>query len=77
MPSQANFIFTRPPRFPAGDWLEKLRAEKILVRWWSNPEVRDFLRITIGTPKEMETFLKTVRRLLKPSAQNAKRLLRK
>ena len=75
--SQTNFIFTRPPGFPASEWLEKLRGEKILVRWWDYPEVRDYLRITIGAGKEMETFLKVVRRLLEPSAQNAKRLGRK
>jgi histidinol-phosphate aminotransferase len=77
LPSQANFIFTHPPAFPAAEWLEKLRGEKILVRWWSYPEARDYLRITIGTDREMDTFLKVARRLLKPSAQNTKRLRRK
>jgi histidinol-phosphate aminotransferase len=65
LPSQTNFIFTRPPRFPAGEWLEKLRREKILVRWWSYPEVRDYLRITIGTDDEMDALLRAVRKLLK------------
>ena len=65
LPSSTNFIFTRPPRFPAGEWLEKLRAEKILVRWWSYPEVRDYLRITIGTDEEMDALLRAARKLLK------------
>jgi histidinol-phosphate aminotransferase len=77
VPSQTNFIFTRPPHFPAGEWFERLRGEKILVRWWNYPEVRDYLRITIGAEKEMEMFLKVVRRLLKPSSQHAKRRCRK
>ena len=47
-PSQTNFLFARPPRFPAGDWLQKLRARKVLVRWFDYPPTRDFLRITIG-----------------------------
>jgi histidinol-phosphate aminotransferase len=76
-PSQTNFIFTRPPRFSAGEWLGKLRAEKILVRWWSYPEVRDFLRITIGTEKEMERLFKGVRRILRGSTPHPKRLRRK
>jgi histidinol-phosphate aminotransferase len=76
LPSQTNFILTRPPRFPAGEWLEKLRAEKILVRWWSYPEVRDYLRITIGTDDEMNALLKAVRKLL-ASPQHAKRRVRK
>lgn len=65
LPSQTNFIFTRPPRFAASEWVEKLRGEKILVRWWSYPEVRDYLRITIGADKEMDTLLKVARRLLR------------
>jgi histidinol-phosphate aminotransferase len=80
LPSQTNFILTRPAHFPAGEWLEKLRAEKILVRWWSYSEVRDYLRITIGTDEEMDALIRAVKKLLaaRPaSAKNAKRLVRK
>src|SRR6185369_15436955 len=42
-PSSTNFILTRPPKFPAEQWLEKLRARKILVRWFKSPEIRDCL----------------------------------
>ena len=52
LPSQTNFILAQPPRFPAPEWLQKLRARKILVRWFSSPEVKNYLRITIGTPAE-------------------------
>jgi len=52
LPSQTNFILARPPQFPAADWLQKLRDKKILVRWFNQPEVKDYLRITIGTPAE-------------------------
>ncbi|HEY1788183.1 MAG TPA: histidinol-phosphate transaminase, partial [Verrucomicrobiae bacterium] len=48
-PSQTNFILARPPRFAAKDWLQKLRDRKILVRWFKSPDVRNYLRITIGT----------------------------
>ncbi|MBI3852212.1 MAG: histidinol-phosphate transaminase [Verrucomicrobia bacterium] len=61
LPSQTNFLLVRPPRFPAKVWLEKLRARKILVRWFDQPEVRDYLRITIGTPAEAEALLRAVR----------------
>jgi len=64
-PSSTNFILVRPPRFPAEQWLEKLRANKVLVRWFKHPETRDFLRITIGTDSEIDTLLKVTRRLLK------------
>ena len=63
LPSQTNFLLARPPRFPAEAWLAKLRANKLLVRWFKYPEVRDYLRITIGSEAEMETFVRTARTL--------------
>ncbi len=61
LPSRANFILARPPLFPASAWLEKLRGEKILVRWFSAPAVSDYLRITIGTPAEAAALVRAVR----------------
>jgi len=58
LPSQTNFILAKPPRFPARQWLEKLRDRKILVRWFSAPEVKDFLRITIGNDSETKALLR-------------------
>ena len=58
LPSETNFILARPPRFPAKDWLEKLRDRKILVRWFKYPSVRDYLRITIGTDAEANALLR-------------------
>jgi histidinol-phosphate aminotransferase len=64
LPSQTNFILARPPEYPAKLWLEKLRHQKILVRWFKNPEVREYLRITIGTPREAAALVSAVRRIL-------------
>jgi histidinol-phosphate aminotransferase len=63
-PSSTNFILTRPPKFPAQVWLEKLRAKKILVRWFKQPEVRDYLRITIGTDAEADALIRAARSLV-------------
>jgi histidinol-phosphate aminotransferase len=63
-PSQTNFIFARPPKFPAGEWLRKLRERRVLVRWFGAPETRDFLRITIGTDAEADALLRAARRIL-------------
>jgi histidinol-phosphate aminotransferase len=65
LPSAANFILARPPRFPAKDWLEKLRARKILVRWFASTATKDYLRITIGTDGEADALLRTARGILK------------
>ena len=60
LPSQTNFILAQPPLFQAAEWLQKLRDRKILVRWFSAPEVRDYLRITIGTPAEADALVRAV-----------------
>jgi histidinol-phosphate aminotransferase len=65
-PSQANFILVVPSRFAAKDWLQKLRNRKVLVRWFSSPDVKNYLRITIGTREEMEIFLDAARKILQP-----------
>ncbi|HZL80237.1 MAG TPA: histidinol-phosphate transaminase [Candidatus Limnocylindrales bacterium] len=64
LPSQTNFILVQPPRFSAGEWLQKLRARKILVRWFNQPEVRNYLRITIGTAVEAEVLARAARAIL-------------
>jgi histidinol-phosphate aminotransferase len=64
LPSQTNFILAQPPIFSAKGWLQKLRDEKILVRWFSAPEIKDFLRITIGKQAEAEILVKAVHEIL-------------
>jgi histidinol-phosphate aminotransferase len=63
--SQTNFVLARPPGPPAEQWLGLLREQKILVRWFSYPEVRDYLRITIGTDREASALIRAVRAILK------------
>jgi histidinol-phosphate aminotransferase len=63
-PSQTNFILVRPPRFSAQVWLQKLRDRKILVRWFSDPSIREYLRVTIGTPAEAAALVKAGQAIL-------------
>jgi histidinol-phosphate aminotransferase len=63
-PSQTNFLLVRPPRFSAEEWLGKLRGRKILVRWFSQRAVRDWLRITIGSRGEMQKLIAATRDIL-------------
>jgi histidinol-phosphate aminotransferase len=64
LPSRTNFILARPSRFSAQAWLQSLRVQKILVRWFGRPEVKDYLRITIGTAAEAEALANAVRKIL-------------
>jgi histidinol-phosphate aminotransferase len=63
-PSQANFILARPPRFPAEKWLNLLREKKILVRWFKSSELREYLRITIGTDLEAKALVHATKLIL-------------
>ncbi|HVU26122.1 MAG TPA: histidinol-phosphate transaminase [Verrucomicrobiae bacterium] len=64
LPSQTNFILAEPPKLAAKIWLTKLREKKILVRWFSSPEIDKFLRITIGTQTEAAKLVKAARQIL-------------
>ncbi|MDR3458437.1 MAG: histidinol-phosphate transaminase [Verrucomicrobiae bacterium] len=64
LPSQSNFILVKPPRFPAKEWLQKLRDKKLLVRWFSAPPVSSYLRITIGAQAEAAALVRAVRAIL-------------
>ncbi len=63
LPSRTNFLLMRPPGPPAKEWLGHLRDRKILVRWFSAPELSPFLRITVGSDPETDALLKAVRRI--------------
>jgi histidinol-phosphate aminotransferase len=65
LPSQTNFILARPPKFPAEEWLQKLRDRKILVRWFKDPIVSSYLRMTIGTEEEMRALISAAQAILK------------
>jgi histidinol-phosphate aminotransferase len=57
-PSQANFVFARPPApLTARRWFERLRERNILVRWWDADRIRNFARVSIGTDEDMDKFL--------------------
>jgi histidinol-phosphate aminotransferase len=69
--SAANFLLCQPPDAAAGEPGARaeglylgLKKQGILVRWWSRPELRDRLRITVGKPAENDRLLAALRQLL-------------
>jgi histidinol-phosphate aminotransferase len=58
--SQANFIFATHESIPAEELQQALRKEKIIVRYFKKPRIDNYLRITVGTQKEMETLIQTL-----------------
>lgn len=60
LPSDTNFLLVQPPAPSAREWLEALRARKILVRWFNSPGIDAYLRITIGSDPEVDALLSAV-----------------
>ncbi len=55
--SRANFVFARPPKGTAGELYMQLKGRGILVRYFDKPRVKEYVRITVGTPDEVTTLL--------------------
>ena len=62
--SRANFVFARCPGRDGGELYQTLKERGILVRHFSKPRIRDFLRITIGTREQMQALADTVKEIL-------------
>jgi histidinol-phosphate/aromatic aminotransferase/cobyric acid decarboxylase-like protein len=41
-----------------------LREQKLLVRWWSSPELGTKLRITVGRPDQNNRLLAALRQVM-------------
>jgi len=52
--SKTNFIFATNKNLNITNLFEYLREKNIYVRHWDNPQIKDYIRITIGTEDEME-----------------------
>lgn len=55
--SSANFLFITHKSVKAKDLYEKAKAAGIYVRYFNAPRIDNYLRVTIGTREDMETFL--------------------
>lgn len=65
LPSQANFLLARHSRVSGRDLYERLKEAGILVRWWGDqPRIRDYVRITIGSPEQMTALVDHLSRLV-------------
>lgn len=63
--SKSNFIFVSHPNKPARVIFEELKKRRIFVRYWDKPRINNYLRITIGTDKEMDIFFEALEDIFK------------
>ena len=65
LPSEANFILTKPPAgLGAKAYYDALWSRLILVRYFDRTRVRDRVRISIGSDAEMDKLLAATRAIL-------------
>lgn len=64
LPSKSNFIFITHPELPARKLFADLRAAGILVRYFDQPRIDNFLRVTIGSEEEMAEFCATMKQFV-------------
>ena len=60
LPSKTNFLFARSEKIDGEQLYLMLKNRGVLVRHFSNPRIREFNRITIGTASQMQRFIEVV-----------------
>lgn len=60
LPSKANFLFAKAPFMDGAELYQQLKKRGVLVRHFTKPRISSFVRVTIGTMEQMETFLKVI-----------------
>ena len=61
LPSQANFVFARPTQGNASEIAQDLREQGIIVRYFNQPRINDYLRITIGTAEQNQRLIEALK----------------
>lgn len=62
--SSANFIFCKSDKVEGETLYKRLKEKGILVRYFSKERIKDFIRVTIGNKREMQTFILKVKEIL-------------
>ncbi|HOB64657.1 MAG: histidinol-phosphate transaminase [Clostridiales bacterium] len=69
LPSSTNFLLAKHPQIGGERLYLELKSEGILVRYFSVERIRDYIRVSIGSDKEMDTFMEKIRKILQGANQ--------
>lgn len=64
IPSQANFVFTKHSTKNAEEIALALRKRKIIVRYFNQPRIDQYLRISIGTEEQNKQLCKALKEII-------------
>lgn len=62
--SKANFIFISHTKVYAGNIFKELRKRGILVRYFNDSRIDNYLRVSIGNDEEMDAFVDQVKEIV-------------
>ncbi|CAM4156602.1 histidinol-phosphate transaminase [Paenibacillus alkaliterrae] len=61
--SKANFVFISHPSIAAKGIFQQLRDRGVLVRYFDQPRINEYLRVSIGTDEEMDALIAALREI--------------
>jgi histidinol-phosphate aminotransferase len=64
LPSSSNFIMATHNDYSMKEMFEYLKTKKVFIRYFSLPRIEKYVRVTIGTDGEMNTFMKYVKEFI-------------
>ena len=64
LPSAANFLLVRYPGWEGRVLFSALRERGIIVRYFDQPRIDDYLRISVGTDEQCDALLAALREIL-------------
>ena len=68
--SRANFLFVSHPALSADRLFQELKKSGVLVRYFKQPRIDNFLRISIGTDEEMLILVQALNTILQAGIHN-------
>lgn len=67
--SQGNFVFISHQKIAGEVLYQELKARNILVRWFNQAPIEEYIRVTIGTQEQMEIFIEELTKILEECRQ--------
>ena len=62
--SSSNFLFAKHPAISGEELYKELKSRGVLVRFLSHPRIAEYVRITVGSPEQMDVLFEKLSEIL-------------